>query len=71
MMKVRLVKPDLSPPKATDEPPIEPPSQEVQITDTIRSWVSEFKSSKAHQAGLDSQQVNLPKKPRRRPSKME
>lgn len=54
-MKVRLVKPDVSPPKAIID---EPPSAEVQITATIQTWLREFKSGKARQASRDSRQVN-------------
>jgi hypothetical protein len=57
-MKIRLIKPTASPPKEIGEPP----SGEVQLITTIRSWIQEFKSSKANQAGLDFQQVNHPQK---------
>jgi hypothetical protein len=55
-MKIRLIKPTASPPKEMGEPT----SDEVQLITTIRSWIREFKSSKANQAGLDLRQINPP-----------
>ena len=56
-MKIRLIKPGASSPKqskATQQPgKIEERSQEVQIIDTIRSWVTDFKSRKTNGARLD------------------
>jgi len=49
-MNVRLIKPGASRAKQnkTEEPPAE-----VQIIDTVRSWVQDFKSRKATGARLD------------------
>jgi hypothetical protein len=47
-MKIRLVKPDISPPERKKQPP-----DEVQIVQTIQSWIQEYKSSKADKVRLD------------------
>lgn len=56
-MKVRLIKTRASRDKenktAQHPDKIEERSEEVQIIDTIRSWVTDFKSRKAHGARLD------------------
>jgi hypothetical protein len=52
-MKIRLIKPVISPPKEKDKKP----PDEVQIVHTIRSWVEEFKSSKADKARLDFRRI--------------
>jgi hypothetical protein len=56
-MKVRLIKPGASRDKQnkTAQRPgkIEERSEEVQIIDTIRSWVTDFKSRKARGTRLD------------------
>ncbi len=56
-MKVRLIKPGASRAKqnktAQQPDKIEERSEEVQIIDTIRSWVTDFKSRKANGARLD------------------
>ena len=52
-MKIRLIKPDISPPKEKeDQPP-----DEVQIVHTIGSWIRQFKSSKADKARLDFRRI--------------
>ncbi len=57
-MKIRLIKPDTSPPEEEKEPPPdEAKTDEVQIHHTIRSWVQEFKSSKADKARLDFRRI--------------
>ena len=43
-MKVRLIKAGTSPPAEKEKPPPE----EVEIVDTLRSWVHDFKSDKAN-----------------------
>lgn len=57
MMNVRLTKPGASRAKQNkteqQSDKIEERSEEVQIMDTIRSWVTDFKSRKAHGARLD------------------
>jgi hypothetical protein len=53
-MKVRLIKLDTS---AREEQAKRPPD-EVPIIDTIRSWVHEFQSTKAHRARLDFERIS-------------
>jgi hypothetical protein len=57
-MKVRLIKPDASirKEKANRQP------VEVQIIETIRSWVREFQSSKTNRARLDFERISNPEK---------
>jgi hypothetical protein len=57
-MKARLIKPDTALPIENDEQPL----NEVQIVNTIRSWVNEFKMSKASKARLDFRRINHPEK---------
>jgi hypothetical protein len=54
-MNVRLIKPGASCAKQnkTEEPP-----DEVQIIDTIRAWVDDFKSRKANGARLELRLMN-------------
>lgn len=49
-MKIRLIKPGA--PRVKQEK-VEKPSDEVQIVDTIRSWVRDFKSRKTRIARSD------------------
>ena len=53
-MKARLIKPDLSPSIENDEPP----PDETQLVNTIRSWVQAFKTSKANKASSDFKRIN-------------
>ena len=53
-MNVRLIKPDSSPIK---EKPKRPPN-ETPIIDTIRSWVHEFRATKANNGRLDFERIN-------------
>jgi hypothetical protein len=48
-MKVRLIKAGTSPPAKKEKPPPE----EVEIVDTLESWVHDFKSDKANRPRLD------------------
>ena len=48
-MKVRLIKAGTSPPAEKEKPPPE----EIEIVDTLRSWVHEFKSDKANKPRAD------------------
>jgi hypothetical protein len=55
-MNVRLIKPGASRAKqnkTAQQPDKIERSEEVQIIDTIRSWVTDFKSRKANGARLD------------------
>jgi hypothetical protein len=57
-MNVRLIKPGMSPP---DEKHKQPPV-EVPIIDTVRSWVREFRSTRANRARLDFERISNPGK---------
>jgi hypothetical protein len=48
-MKVRLIKAGTSPPAEKEKPP----PVEIEIVDTLRSWVHEFKSDKANRPRAD------------------
>jgi hypothetical protein len=48
-MKVRLIKAGTSPPAGK----LKPPPDEIEIADTLRSWVHEFKSDKANKPRMD------------------
>ena len=48
-MKVRLIKAGTSAPADKEKPPPE----EVEIVDTLRSWIHEFKSDKAIRPRID------------------
>jgi len=57
-MKLRLIKPGMSPPIENHRRrPIE-----VPIIDTLRSWVREFQSTKAERAQLDFQRISNSRK---------
>jgi len=53
-MKVRLIKPNTTPakPKAEAQP------NDVEIIDTIRSWVRDFKLRKANKARLEFRRIS-------------
>lgn len=53
-MKIRLIKPDISPPVENDEKPLD----ENQLIHTIRLWVQDFKTNKAKQFSLDFRRIN-------------
>jgi hypothetical protein len=53
-MNVRLIKPGMPPP---DEKHKQPPA-EVPIIDTVRSWVREFRSTRANRARLDFERIS-------------
>jgi hypothetical protein len=57
-MNVRLIKPGISPTTETDKAR----PDEVQIIDTIRAWVHEFRSGKAHKARLGFRRIENPEK---------
>jgi len=63
-MQVRLVKPGASSAPKTKQPPQkdERPA-EVQILDTVRSWVNDFRSKKAKGTRFDFQRMGSPAKP--------
>ena len=62
IMKIRLIKPGSSSAKQnkTEELPDKPEEgpEEVQMIDTIRSWVTDFKSRKASGTRLDFLRVS-------------
>ena len=54
-MKLRLIKPGMSPPgEKHEQPPVE-----VPIIDTIRSWVREFRSTRADKDRLDFERITI------------
>jgi hypothetical protein len=55
-MNIRLIKPDVSPVNKKAEEKRLP--NEGQLSETIRSWVDEFRSGKANQVRLDFLRMN-------------
>ena len=58
-MQVRLIKPGMSPPVEK----YKQPSVEVPITDTIQSWVREFRATRANRTRLDFERISNSAKP--------
>jgi hypothetical protein len=56
MMKARLIKPDLSGPKEEAKPP----ANDQQMSDSIWSWVEEFRLAKDDKARLDLKRLKYP-----------
>ncbi|HYV05362.1 MAG TPA: hypothetical protein VFB82_12285 [Blastocatellia bacterium] len=62
-MQIRLIKPGAPRAHETKERPQKderPP--EVQIVDTVRSWVNDFRSRKASKARMDIRLISRPTK---------
>lgn len=57
-MNIRLIKPGAA---APDQKP-DPPTREVPITDTIQSWVREFRATSAARARLNFKRISAPGK---------
>jgi hypothetical protein len=55
-MNIRLIKRDLSPVKRKTQDNRVP--KEGQLTETIRSWVDDFRSGKANRIRLDLRRMN-------------
>jgi hypothetical protein len=57
-MNIRLIKSGMSPPDGK----LKQLTAEVPIIETIRSWVSDFRSTRADRVRLDSERIKNPGK---------